>query len=53
MTVDTTAGPARGMTLVDRHRWDGQEPNAQRRGRASTATRFVTFLCERLASLDA
>ena len=52
VTVDTTAGPARGMTLVDRHRWDGQEPNARV---AATVDRdaFVTFLCERLASLDA
>jgi pyrimidine-specific ribonucleoside hydrolase len=51
VTVDTTAGPARGMTLVDRHRWDGQEPNARV---AATVDRdaFVTFLCERLASLD-
>ena len=37
VTVDTTAGPARGMTLVDRYRWDGQEPNA-RSPSASTAT---------------
>jgi pyrimidine-specific ribonucleoside hydrolase len=52
VTVDTTAGPARGMTLVDLHRWDGQEANAQV---AATVDRdaFVTFLCERLASLDA
>jgi pyrimidine-specific ribonucleoside hydrolase len=52
VTVDTTAGPARGMTLVDHHRWDGQEANAQV---AATVDRdaFVTFLCERLASLDA
>jgi pyrimidine-specific ribonucleoside hydrolase len=52
VTVDTTAGPARGMTLVDRHRWDGQAANARV---AATVDRdaFVTFLCERLASLDA
>jgi pyrimidine-specific ribonucleoside hydrolase len=51
VTVDTTAGPARGMTLVDRHRWDGQEPNA----RVATGVdrgAFVELLCERLASLD-
>jgi inosine-uridine nucleoside N-ribohydrolase len=52
VTVDTTSGPARGMTLVDRHRWDGQQVNARV---AATVDReaFVTFLCERLASLDA
>jgi inosine-uridine nucleoside N-ribohydrolase len=52
VTVDTTAGPARGMTLVDHHRWAGQDANAQV---AATVDRdaFVTFLCERLASLDA
>jgi inosine-uridine nucleoside N-ribohydrolase len=52
VTVDTTAGPARGMTLVEHHRWDGQEPNARV---AATVDRdgFVTFLCERLASLEA
>ena len=46
------SGPARGMTLVDRHRWDGQAANVQV---AATVDRdaFVTFLCERLASLDA
>jgi inosine-uridine nucleoside N-ribohydrolase len=51
VTVDTTTGPARGMTLVDRHRWDGQEPNAKV---ALDVDRdaFVTFLCERLASLE-
>ena len=51
VTVDTTAGPARGMTLVDRHRWDGQEPNV----RVATGVdrgAFVELLCERLASLD-
>jgi inosine-uridine nucleoside N-ribohydrolase len=39
------------MTLVDRHRWDGQEPNA----RVATGVdrgAFVELLCERLASLD-
>jgi pyrimidine-specific ribonucleoside hydrolase len=51
VTVDTTAGPARGMTLVDRHRWDGQEPNAQV-GVGVDRDAFVEFLCERLASLD-
>jgi pyrimidine-specific ribonucleoside hydrolase len=51
VTVDTTAGPARGMTLVDRHRWDGQEPNA-RVAASVDRDAFVTFLCERLASLD-
>ena len=52
VTVDTTAGPARGMTLVDRHRWEGEAANAKV---AATVDRdaFVTFLCERLASLDA
>ena len=29
VTVDTTAGPARGMTLVDRHRWEGEAANAK------------------------
>jgi inosine-uridine nucleoside N-ribohydrolase len=40
------------MTLVDRHRWDGQAANARV---AATVDRdaFVAFLCERLASLDA
>jgi pyrimidine-specific ribonucleoside hydrolase len=51
VTVDTTAGPARGMTLVDRHRFDGQEPNA-RVGVGVDRDAFVEFLCERLASLD-
>ena len=52
VTIDTTAGPARGMTLVDRHRWEGEAANAKV---AATVDRdaFVTFLCERLASLDA
>jgi pyrimidine-specific ribonucleoside hydrolase len=52
VTVDTTAGPARGMTLVDHQRWDGQEANA-RVGASVDRDAFVTFLCERLASLDA
>jgi pyrimidine-specific ribonucleoside hydrolase len=52
VTVDTTSGPARGMTLVDRHRWEGQEPNA-RVAASVDREAFVTFLCERLASLDA
>jgi pyrimidine-specific ribonucleoside hydrolase len=51
VTVDTTAGPARGMTLVDRHRWDGQEPNARVAIDTDRAA-FVELLCERLASLD-
>ncbi len=51
VTVDTTAGPARGMTLVDRHRWDGQEPNA-RVAIDTDRDAFVELLCERLASLD-
>jgi pyrimidine-specific ribonucleoside hydrolase len=51
VTVDTTAGPARGMTLVDRHRWEGQDANAQVAG-AVDRDGFVTFLCERLARLD-
>jgi pyrimidine-specific ribonucleoside hydrolase len=51
VTVDTTAGPARGMTLVDRYRTEGEAANAFV---AQTVDReaFVTFLCERLASLD-
>jgi pyrimidine-specific ribonucleoside hydrolase len=51
VTVDTTAGPARGMTLVDRYRSEGEAPNALV---AQTVDRdaFVAFLCERLASLD-
>jgi pyrimidine-specific ribonucleoside hydrolase len=52
VTVDTTAGPARGMTLVDGYRWDGQEPNL-RVAASVDRDAFVTFLCERLASLDA
>jgi len=51
LTVDTTAGPARGMTLVDRHRWEGEEANAQV-GVGVDRDGFVEFLCERLASLD-
>jgi pyrimidine-specific ribonucleoside hydrolase len=51
VTVDTTAGPARGMTLVDRHRWDGQEPNAKVAVGVDRDA-FVTLLCERLARLD-
>jgi pyrimidine-specific ribonucleoside hydrolase len=51
VTVDTTAGPARGMTLVDRHRWGGQDANVQVAG-AVERDAFVTLLCERLASLD-
>jgi inosine-uridine nucleoside N-ribohydrolase len=51
VTVDTTAGPARGMTLVDRYRSEGEAANALV---AQTVDRdaFVTFLCERLASLE-
>ena len=52
VTVDTTAGPARGMTLVDRYRWDGQAANAKVAVGVDRDA-FVTFLCERLASLDA
>jgi inosine-uridine nucleoside N-ribohydrolase len=52
VTVDTTAGPARGMTLVDHQRSDGQEANA-RVGASVDRDAFVTFLCEGLASLDA
>ena len=52
VTVDTTTGPARGMTLVDRNRWDGQEPNLHV-GVEVERDAFVDFLCERLASLDA
>ncbi len=51
VTVDTTTGPARGMTLVDRHRWNGEEPNA-RVAVGVDREAFVTFLCERLARLD-
>jgi pyrimidine-specific ribonucleoside hydrolase len=51
VAVDTTAGPARGMTLVDRHRWDGQEPNAKV-ALDTDRDAFVEFLCERLATLD-
>ena len=51
VTVDSTAGPARGMTLVDRNRWDGQEANA-RVAIGSDRGAFIAFLCERLASLD-
>jgi pyrimidine-specific ribonucleoside hydrolase len=51
VTVDTTAGPARGMTLVDRHRWDGQEPNAKVAVGVDRDA-FVEFLCERLATLE-
>jgi inosine-uridine nucleoside N-ribohydrolase len=49
--VDTTTGPARGMTLVDKHRWDGQEPNAKVALDTDRGA-FVEFLCERLATLD-
>jgi pyrimidine-specific ribonucleoside hydrolase len=51
VTVDATAGPARGATLVDRYRWEGEPVNAQV---AVTVDRdaFVEFLCERLAQLD-
>jgi inosine-uridine nucleoside N-ribohydrolase len=51
VTIDTTTGPARGMTLVDRHRWDGQEPNAQVAVGVDRDA-FVSFLCERLARLE-
>jgi inosine-uridine nucleoside N-ribohydrolase len=51
VTVDTTTGPARGMTLVDRHRWDGQEPNAKV-ALDTDRPAFVELLCERLATLD-
>ena len=51
VTVDTTTGPARGMTLVDKHRWDGQEPNAKV-ALDTDRTAFVELLCERLATLD-
>ena len=50
VTVDTTAGPARGMTLVDVDRWDGQATNAQVAVGVDRDA-FVTFLCERLARL--
>jgi inosine-uridine nucleoside N-ribohydrolase len=49
--VDTTAGPARGMTLVDRYRTDGEPCNA-RVAVGVDRDAFVTFLCERLARLD-
>jgi inosine-uridine nucleoside N-ribohydrolase len=39
------------MTLVDRHRWDGQEPNVKVAVGVDREA-FVTFLCERLATLD-
>jgi inosine-uridine nucleoside N-ribohydrolase len=52
VSVDTTAGPARGMTLVDRYRWDGQEANA-RVVEGVDRDAFVELLCERLATLDA
>ena len=52
VSVDTTAGPARGMTLVDRYRWDGRAANA-RVAVGVDRDAFVEFLCERLASLDA
>ena len=52
VTVDTTAGPARGMTIVDRYRWDGQAANAKVAVGVDRDA-FVTLLCERLASLDA
>ena len=51
VTVDTTAGPARGMTIVDRYRWDGQAVNAQVAVGVDREA-FVEFLCERLATLD-
>jgi pyrimidine-specific ribonucleoside hydrolase len=51
VTVDTTTGPARGMTLVDRRPPDGQKPNAHV-GAAVDRDAFVELLCERLASLD-
>ncbi len=51
VTVDTTTGPARGMTLVDRHRWDGEEANMKVAVDVDRDA-FVTLLCERLASLD-
>jgi pyrimidine-specific ribonucleoside hydrolase len=51
VTVDTTAGPARGMTLVDRYRLDGEPANAHV-AVAVDRDAFATFLCERLASLE-
>jgi pyrimidine-specific ribonucleoside hydrolase len=51
VTVDTTAGPARGMTLVDRYRSEGEAANALVAVGVDRDA-FVTFLCERLARLD-
>jgi inosine-uridine nucleoside N-ribohydrolase len=51
VTVDTTAGPARGMTLVDRYRVEGEPANA-RVAQGVDRDAFVAFLCERLAQLD-
>jgi inosine-uridine nucleoside N-ribohydrolase len=39
------------MTLVDKQRWDGQEPNAKV-ALDTDRDAFVELLCERLASLD-
>ena len=50
VTIDTTAGPARGMTLVDRYLLHA-EPNAEV-AVAVDRDGFVELLCERLASLD-
>jgi pyrimidine-specific ribonucleoside hydrolase len=52
VTVDTTTGPARGMTLVDRYRSEGEPSNA-RVAVGVDRDAFVTFLCERIARLDA
>jgi pyrimidine-specific ribonucleoside hydrolase len=51
VSIDTTAGPARGMTLVDRYLLGDAEPNAQVAVGVDRAA-FVELLCERLASLD-
>ena len=51
VTIDTTAGPRAGMTLVDRYRWNGEASNAQVAVGVDRDA-FVEFLCERLASLE-
>ena len=51
VTIDTTAGPARGITLVDRYLLGDTAPNAQV-AEGVDRDGFVELLCERLASLD-
>ena len=51
VTIDTTAGPARGITLVDRYLLGDTAPNAQV-AEGVDRDGFVGLLCERLASLD-